>query len=512
MADGHPHDDALSLRSPPHNFECEVQILGAILASTNNRAFDMVADILRPDHFMDPRHARIYEACEKLVRRGQNATAVTLKNYFEQDATLTEIGGPAYLGKLAAAAVTIINARQHAEIIADLWRRRQLIDAGEDLVNAAYAHDLETTAEIIASDAAAKIDQVISTAQLGADGPMLLGEVYRSAITKADAAFKSDSKVAGLSTGLVDLDKRLGGLQPGDFIIIAARPGQGKTALGWGIAKHNARQFQQAADEGGKMQRVRGGRVAFFSLEMSRDQIAQRDLAAEIEKSVQAIRTGNIEFQHFQYMQEFADRYADVPLWLDDTPNLTLNQIRHRARRLHRSKGLDLLVVDYLQLVTIDRNRSERHHENREREVAAISRGFKGLAKELGIPVICLCQLSRKVEEREDKRPMGSDLRESGSLEQDADVILFIYRQAVYWRQQKPRRRSNETEAKFNQRYAEWSDEMAKIANLAEIILEKNRQGQAGVSVDVHWNGQKTTFSDLARQDSLPVHSINPND
>jgi replicative DNA helicase len=491
-------DDALSLRSPPHNFEAEVQLLGAILA--NNRGFEKVADFLQSAHFMDPRHARIFEACGKLINRGQVASAVTLKNYFEQDATLTEIGGPAYLGKLAGAAVTIINVAEHGRIIHDLYLRRQLIGLGEDVVNRAYAHDLETAAQ----DQIELAEQTLfdlATKGENEGGLKPLAKATAEAVKMADAALKRNSHVTGVTTGLIDLDRKLGGLHPSDLLILAGRPGMGKTALATKIAfcaaaaRHKAIEARKENPKPDNDQPLDGGVVAFFSLEMSAEQLATRLLAEQTEISSDDIRRGAVAMADFGKFVQASAELEKLPLFIDDTPALTVPLLRMRARRLKRTHGLDMIVIDYLQLLG---SPAGARPENRVQEISAITRGLKALAKELQVPVVALSQLSRAVEQREDKRPQLADLRESGTIEQDADVVMFVYRQAYYERE--PERREDEPNDKFVGRMADWQEKMAQIHNRADVLIAKQRHGPTG-TVKLFFDGRFTKFDNLAQDD-----------
>ncbi len=492
-------DDALSLRSTPHNFEAEVQLLGAILA--NNRAFEKVADFLQPGHFMDPRHARIFEACGKLINRGQVASHVTLKNYFEQDATLAQIGGPAYLGTLAAAAVTIINVADHGRIVHDLYLRRQLIGLGEDVVNRAYAHDLEAGAK----DQIELAEQTLfdlATKGENEGGLKPLVRAASEAVKMADAAIRRNSHVTGITTGLIDLDRKLGGLHPSDLVILAGRPGMGKTALATKIAycaalaRYNALEARRLNPQPNDDDPLDGGVVAFFSLEMSAEQLATRLLAEETEISSDDIRRGAVSMADFSRFVEASAKLERVPLFIDDTPALTVPLLRMRARRLKRMHGLDMIVIDYLQLLS---SPAGSRPENRVQEISAMTRGLKALAKELNVPVVALSQLSRSVEQREDKRPQLADLRESGSIEQDADVVMFVYRQAYYER--KPEQREDEPNDKFVSRMADWQEKMNRIHNLADVIIAKQRHGPTG-DVPLFFDGRFTKFDNLAQGDA----------
>jgi len=483
-------DEALTLRSTPHNFEAEVQLLGAILA--NNRAYERVSDFLLPEHFMDPRHARIFEACGKLINRGQIASAVTLKNYFEQDSTLTEIGGPAYLGKLAASAVTIINAAEHGKLVHDLFLRRQLIGLGEDVVNRAYAHDLDTGAKDQIEIAEQTLFNLATTGdQEGQLKP--LSVAIGTAIDMAELAFKRESAVTGVTTGLEALDRKLGGLHKSDLVILAGRPSMGKTALATKIAFNAARAYREIAAEDGSIEVAEGAKVAFFSLEMSAEQLATRLLAEMTEVPSDKIRRGEVRGDDFPRFVQASQELAAMPMFIDDTPALSISALRTRARRLQRTKGLGLIVIDYLQLLAPPPG---SRPENRVQEISAITRGLKALAKELNVPILALSQLSRAVEQREDKRPQLADLRESGTIEQDADVVMFVYREAYYLEREQPAQRPEESDEKFHDRLDKWQQRATKMHNIAEVIIGKQRHGPIG-TVPLLFEGAFTKFDNL---------------
>jgi replicative DNA helicase len=489
-------DEALSLRSPPHNFEAEVQLLGAILA--NNRAFERVGEFLRPDHFADSRHARIFDACGKLIGRGQVASAVTLKNYFEQDSTLAEIGGTPYLGKLAASAVTVINAGEHGRIIHDLYLRRQLIGLGEDVVNRAYAHDLETGAKEQIEVAEQSLFNLATTGDgEGQLKPLRLA--INVAIDMAEAAFKRDSHITGVTTGLEAIDKKMGGFHKSDLIVLAGRPSMGKTALATKIAFNAARAYREQTLEDGTVEVAEGAKVAFFSLEMSAEQLATRLLAEMTEVPSDKIRRGDVRGEDFPRFVAASQELASLPMFIDDTPALSVSALRTRARRLQRTQGLGMIVIDYLQLLA---SSPGTRVENRVQEISAITRGLKALAKELQIPVVALSQLSRAVEQREDKRPQLSDLRESGTIEQDADVVMFVYREAYYLEREEPQHRADEGDEKFHDRYEKWQARATEMHNIAEVIIGKQRHGPIG-TVRLSFEGMFTKFDNLPEGSQL---------
>jgi replicative DNA helicase len=489
--------DLALYRTPPHNSEAEQALLGAILA--NNAAFSRVSEFLQPVHFADGVHGRIFAAIAKLIERGQIANPVTLKNLFDQDGALTEIGGAAYLARLAAAVVTIINAEDYGRTIHDLYLRRQLIAIGEDVVNDAHKHDLDSAAEAQIEIAEKRLFDLAESGQIEG-GFQPFRNALATAIVMAESAFKRSGKTTGVSTGFVDLDKLLGGLHPSDLVILAGRPAMGKTALATNIAFAAAKAYRAKKNPDGKTVAEDGGVVAFFSLEMSAEQLATRVLAEESGVSSDRIRRGEVEHGDFDRFVQASHRLVSVPLFIDDTPAISIAALRTRARRLMRQQGLNLIVIDYLQLM---RGSDTRGPENRVQEISEITRGLKAVAKELDVPVLALSQLSRAVEQREDKRPMLSDLRESGSIEQDADIVMFVYRDEYYVARAEPARRPDESDEKFNDRREKWEQHKDEVEGLAEVIIAKQRHGPTG-KVTLLFDGNTTKFANYARQDLVP--------
>lgn len=480
-------------RTPPHNFEAEQALLGAIML--NNRAYDKVSEFLNPDHFAEPAHGRIYAACQKLIARGQMANPVTLKTYLDQDGVLAEIGGSDYLASLAGAVISIINADDYGRLIFDLHLRRELIGLGTDLVNDAFSPQVEVTAVDQIEQAEGKLYELATTGS-SEGGFEDFRTVLIEAVNQAAAAHKRQGKLSGVPTGLIDLDQKLGGLHPSDLLILAGRPSMGKTALATNIAFNAAFAYQEELDALGKPKAVDGALVAFFSLEMSSEQLASRILAERAEIASHKIRQGELTNDEFENLTIAAQELHRLRLYIDDTPALSISAIRTRARRLQRQQGLGLIIIDYLQLL----RGSATHSENRVQEVSEITRGLKALAKELDVPVIALSQLSRAVEQREDKRPQLSDLRESGSIEQDADVVMFVYREQYYLERAEPSRRPEEGEEKFNQRYADWKTRCEQVWNTAEVIVAKQRHGPVG-TVRLSFHGEFTKFGNLITDD-----------
>jgi replicative DNA helicase len=483
---------------PPSNAEAEQALLGAILV--NNAAYGRVAEFLAPEHFGNGVHGRIFAAIGKLIERGQIANPVTLKNLFDQDGALAEIGGAQYLARLAEAAVTIINAEHYGRTIHDLHLRRELITIGQDVVTEAFQHDLDDPAVVQIERAEAKLFELATTGQ-AEGGFRPFASALTEAIVSAEAAFKRDGKTVGVATGFTDLDRKLGGLHPSDLIILAGRPSMGKSSLATNIAFNAAKAYRAVRGADGRMVAEDGAVVGFFSLEMSAEQLATRILAEESGVSSDRIRRGEVKREDFDKFVAASQRLAAVPLYLDDTPALSVAALRTRARRLKRQQGLGLIVVDYLQLMRP--SVQNRVMENRVQEVSDITRGLKAIAKELDVPVVALSQLSRAVEQREDKRPMLSDLRESGSIEQDSDVVMFIFREEYYLSRGEPTRRAEESDDKFNDRYDRWRERCEATYGLAEVIIAKQRHGPIG-TVKLHFEAEITKFDNHIGPEQLP--------
>ena len=492
------------LRTPPYNTEAEQALLGAILI--NNSAYLRVCEFLQSEHFGNAVHGRIFAAIGKLLGRGQVANPVTLKNLFDQDGALTEIGGAQYLARLAAAAATIINAEDYGRAVHDLFLRRELITVGEDVVNDAFRHNLDDPAQEQIERAERKLFDLAVSGQ-PESGFRAFGTALTSAILNAEAAFKRNGKTVGVATGFVDLDRKLGGLHSSDLLVLAGRPSMGKTALATNIAFHAAKNYQPAPSRGqgapgpnGRHAAEDGAVVGFFSLEMSAEQLATRILAEESGVSSDRIRRGDVSHEDFDRFVQASQRLASVKLFIDDTPALSVAALRTRARRLMRQQGLGLIVIDYLQLLRP--SNQARAQDNPVQEISEITRGLKALAKELDVPVLALSQLSRAVEQREDKRPILADLRESGSIEQDADVVMFIFREE-YYLSREPTRRPDEAESKFSERYQDWRERLEKVHGLGEVIVAKQRHGPIG-TIKLHFAAETTKFDNYTSADHLP--------
>ncbi|RYE86241.1 MAG: replicative DNA helicase, partial [Hyphomicrobiales bacterium] len=425
-------DEDKSFRLAPHNVEAEQALLGAILV--NNEAFYRVSDFLMPEHFYEPIHREIYEVTAKVIRAGRTATPITLKTHLPETLT-ADMSMPQYLARLAAEATTVINAADYGQTVYDLAIRRNLIQIGEEMVSTAYHSDVEETANKQIEEAEKQLYDLAEKGRYDG-GFQPFNEALKQAITMAGEAYSRDGTLSGTATGLSDLDRLMGGLQRSDLIILAARPAMGKTSLATNIAFHVAKSFKGDVTPDGHRKTVDGGHVGFFSLEMSAEQLATRILAEQAEISSSDIRRGNIHESQFSRLVDVSNLMSAVPLFIDDTGGISVQQLAARARRLKRQKGLDLLIVDYLQLLS---GSSKKASENRVQELTEITTTLKALAKELEVPIIALSQLSRQVENRDDKHPQLADLRESGSIEQDADVVLFVYREEYYLKNKEPK-------------------------------------------------------------------------
>jgi replicative DNA helicase len=474
-------------RVQPHNIEAEQALLGAMLV--NNNALFRVSDFLKAEHFFEAVHRRIYEVAEQLIRANKIVTPVTLKTFLG-DADLGGVTVSQYLARLAAEATTVINAHDYGRTVYDLALRRALIGIGEDVVNQAYDSPVEASPNDQIEETERRL---FALAEQGRDdkGFQDFNKALFTAIDMAANAYRRDGGLSGISTGLKDLDQRLGGLQASDLVIVAGRPGMGKTALATNIAFNIAKAHSTETDEQGNTKTANGGMVGFFSLEMSAEQLATRVVAEQSGIPSYKIRQGRITEDEFYKLTDVAREIERVPLFIDQTGGLSINQVAARARRLKRTKGLDVLVIDYLQLLS----GSSKKGENRVQELTEITTSLKALAKELHVPVVALSQLSRQVESRDDKRPQLSDLRESGSIEQDADVVMFVYRDEYYLKNREPKPGTEE--------HFKWQAEMEQSHGRAEVIIGKQRHGPTG-TVQLQFDAEVTRFTDLAESDRLP--------
>ena len=484
-------NDDTPVRQLPSNVEAEAAFLGAVLI--DNRVIEELPGSLSPAHFFEPIHARIYERVLQLLDRKAVVTPVTLKPYFESDEALAELGGVAYLARLTADGQGLLAPRELAEQIYDLALLRELISVGRNLVESAMdtSETVEPLTQVETAEAA--LYQVAEGAA-GQSEAQSFGVATRTAISQIERALNSGGNIAGKTTGLEDLNRKVGGLHDSDLIILAGRPGMGKTALATNIAFNAAERLSRDLADGIAQEESVGAATAFFSLEMSADQLATRILAEQSKISSERLRMGKISHDDFQQLSFASQRLAELPLYIDDTPALSIAALRTRARRLKRRHDIGLVVVDYLQLL----QGSNRSNDNRVNEISEISRGLKTLAKELEVPVIALSQLSRAVEQRDDKRPMLSDLRESGSIEQDADMVWFIYRDEYYHNAVKPETPDETSSAELVAKYNEWEQRHLEVVNKASVVIAKQRHGSTGV-LQLRFESEFTKFSDLAK-------------
>ena len=476
-------------RSAPHNIEAEQSLLGAILV--NNDAFYRVSDFLEPRHFFEPIHQTIYETAGSLIRMGKVATPVTLKTFLPADADIGGMTVGQYLARLAAEATTIINAQDYGRTVYDLSLRRDLIHIGEDMVNVAFDAPVDFAPRAQIEDAERRLYELAESGRYDG-GFQRFSQALTVAVDMAAKAFQRDGKLSGIATGLRDLDTKMGGLQPSDLIILAGRPGMGKTSLATNIAYNIARAYQGEVQPDGTMKAVNGGVVGFFSCEMSAEQLATRIIAERTGIPSSNIRRGGITENDFEKIRDYSIELQSLPFYVDETGGLSIAQLMARARRLKRQKGLDLIVVDYIQLL---QGSGKRGNDNRVQEITEITTSLKALAKELNVPIVALSQLSRQVESRDDKRPQLSDLRESGSIEQDADVVMFVFREEYYLANKEPRAGTPD--------YEKWQLDMSLVHGKAEVIIGKQRHGPTG-TVDLQFDASVTRFGDLSPDGQLP--------
>jgi replicative DNA helicase len=475
----------------PQNVEAEAALLGALMI--DNRLVEDIQLKLRPDHFFEPLHGRIYEAILRLTDSNRIANPVTLKPLFDGDEGMKEVGGPSYLAQLTGSGAAVIGARDFAGQIYDLALLRALVGVGRGLVEGA----LDTSEDVapLAQIERAETELYKVAEEGGAEGKAKsFGEATKEALQLAEKALNSGGHLSGRTTGLDSLNSKIGGLHKSDLIIVAGRPGMGKSSLATNIGYNVAKAWRSDVRPDGQIKSVDGGIVGLFSLEMSAEQLATRIIAERAGISSSRIRRGEIDASDFDRVAEAAREMESLPFYIDETGGLAIAQLAARARRLKRQKGLDLLIVDYIQLL---QGSSKRASEGRVQEVSEITTSLKALAKELNVPIIALSQLSRAVESRDDKRPQLSDLRESGSIEQDADVVLFVYREEYYLRNREPRPGTDE--------HFKWQTDMELAHGKAEVIIGKQRHGPTG-TVQLQFEAEYTRFADLADADRLPTH------
>jgi len=456
----------------PNNIEAEQSVIGSILVS--NEIFDEINTIISNINFYDPMHQKIFSAIESLVYKGMLANPITLKNYFENEKD--DLNVPEYLVKITKFSTSSRQAIEYSRIIYDMFVRRELVKISENTIDAAKLNDLNVSGQNIIENSER---QLFDLAEKGSFNSSLIkfDEAMRQTIEMATTAYKNEEGIVGVPTGLTELDDRLGGLHNSDLIIIAGRPSMGKTALATNIAFHAARQLQEKGKKSS---------IAFFSLEMSSEQLSTRILAEQSRIKSNDIRRGKISDEQFDKFIETSKNIAELPLYIDETPAISIAAMSNRARRIKRLFGLDMIIVDYIQLMTGSIN----NRDGRVQEISQITQGLKAIAKELRIPVVALSQLSRAVEQRDDHKPQLSDLRESGSIEQDADVVMFVYRAAYYLQRKEPQVATVE--------HAEWQAKMSEIAHLAQILIAKQRHGPIG-NIDLEFEEMFTKFKDLQR-------------
>ena len=467
-------------RHVPYDIEVEQALLGAILV--DNRAMERASALIKAEHFYDPLHGRIFETMSQMIERGGVVvTPLTLHATMKADPGVIETGGQAYFDALRAAAPAIPNVRDFANILADLAVRRSLIRIGEDIVNTAYDAPTEKTSRDQIAEAEKALYAVAENNKYG-EGALDFHEALKRTVEGAERAAARGGRISGVTSGFTDIDNLLGGLQASDLLILAGRPGMGKTALGTNMAFHAAKQYMRDLESGAEY--PSGAPVLFFSLEMAAQQLSGRILSEQTELEVWKIRNGRFTESEWEKFILTMQELSSLPLYIDDTGGISIAQIAARSRRLKREKNIGLIIIDYLQLIE-----PSRRHDNRVQEITEVTKGLKNLAKELNVPVLALSQLSRGVDSRDDKRPVLSDLRESGSIEQDADVVMFVYREEYYMRSREPDAGTPE--------HVKFTEKLERVTNRAEVMVEKHRHG-ATKTIDLMFEGQYTRFSNLA--------------
>ncbi len=474
------------------NAEAETALIGCIL--WDNRNFEKISDFLDETHFVDENNQIIFKQIKLLLNKNILVSPITLKNYLSENELGVEI--TKYLNQIKDSSPSTQNTYQYAKIIYELYLKRSLIGIGQNIIHETFENNTDSTGESLIEIAENDLYNLSNSGS--ADRKYTkFGDSLKDAVNIINEAFKREGKIAGVASGLRDLDNKLGGLHKSDLIIIAGRPSMGKTALATNIAFNVTKNFYEKVDELGNKKLINGGKVAFFSLEMSSEQLATRILAEQTKIPGDKMRKAELSKEDFKKIAKASAELEDLNLFIDDNPILTISTLRARARRLQRLYGIDLIVIDYLQLMS---STNKNKNEGRVQEISEITRGLKGIAKELDIPIIALSQLSRQVEQREDKRPQLSDLRESGTIEQDSDVVMFIFRESYYLERMEPIKKPDETEEKYNERTARWQELCEKAHNTAEIIIAKQRHGPIG-TIKTHFESNYTRFSDLTNRD-----------
>ena len=473
------------------NFDAEIAVIGCLL--WDNKSYEKIADFLIEDHFIDLNNKNIFKTIKRLLDKNILVTPITLKNYLEEN-DKDSFDNYTYLNQIKDSAPSTQNAYQYARLLYDLHIKRSLIGIGKNIIQDTISNEEDLEGINLIENAE---NDLYNLSQTGSSDRKysLFGESLKKAIDVIDQSFKREGKIAGLPSGLKDLDKKLGGFHNSDLIIIAGRPSMGKTALGTNIAFNAAKKFKEKEDEFGNKTTIDGGKIAFFSLEMSSEQLATRVLAEQSKISGDKMRKAELNKEDFKKIAKVSSELENLNLVIDDNPILTIPSLRARARRLRRLYDIDMIIIDYLQLMSGSQNVK---NDGRVQEISEITRGLKAIAKELNIPIIALSQLSRQVEQREDKRPLLADLRESGTIEQDSDVVMFIFRESYYLERMEPIKKPDEQNDRYNERHQRWRELCESRYNIADIIIAKQRHGPTG-AIKTHFDPNFTKFSDLTR-------------
>ena len=473
------------------NFDAEIAVIGCLL--WDNKSYEKIADFLTEDHFIDLNNKNIFKTIKRLLDKNILVTPITLKNYLEEN-DKDSFDNYTYLNQIKDSAPSTQNAYQYARLLYDLHIKRSLIGIGKNIIQDTISNEEDLEGINLIENAE---NDLYNLSQTGSSDRKysLFGESLKKAIDIIDQSFKREGKIAGLPSGLKDLDKKLGGFHNSDLIIIAGRPSMGKTALGTNIAFNAAKKFKEKEDEFGNKTTIDGGKIAFFSLEMSSEQLATRVLAEQSKISGDKMRKAELNKEDFKKIAKVSSELENLNLVIDDNPILTISSLRARARRLKRLYDIDMIIIDYLQLMSGSQN---VRNDGRVQEISEITRGLKAIAKELNIPIIALSQLSRQVEQREDKRPQLADLRESGTIEQDSDVVMFIFRESYYLERMEPIKKPDEQNDRYNERHQRWRELCESRYNIADIIIAKQRHGPTG-AIKTHFDPNFTKFSDLTR-------------
>ena len=471
------------------NFDAEIAVIGCLL--WDNKSYEKIADFLIEDHFIDLNNKNIFKTIKRLLDKNILVTPITLKNYLEEN-DKDSFDNYTYLNQIKDSAPSTQNAYQYARLLYDLHIKRSLIGIGKNIIQDTISNEEDLEGINLIENAE---NDLYNLSQTGSSDRKysLFGESLKKAIDVIDQSFKREGKIAGLPSGLKDLDKKLGGFHNSDLIIIAGRPSMGKTALGTNIAFNAAKKFKEKEDEFGNKTTIDGGKIAFFSLEMSSEQLATRVLAEQSKISGDKMRKAELNKEDFKKIAKVSSELENLNLVIDDNPILTIPSLRARARRLKRLYDIDMIIIDYLQLMSGSQNVK---NDGRVQEISEITRGLKAIAKELNIPIIALSQLSRQVEQREDKRPQLADLRESGTIEQDSDVVMFIFRESYYLERMEPIKKPDEQNDRYNERHQRWRELCESRYNIADIIIAKQRHGPTG-AIKTHFDPNFTKFSDL---------------